>query len=184
MDKVKQKKCKACWEKFSPFKSTDKTCSYDCLRAFEKQKPKKVSTKKEKAVKAKPKKRETISSLKKKLDTIFSRFIRHRDSENWTWQCITCSKDVEFSKAHNCHYIGRGCIRYRYDEENCHLGCAGCNTYNQEFHMRMYTLHMVNKHWLEYVQEMHRLAKQPYKMWMNDLREKIEYYKERVAKFE
>lgn len=69
----------------------------------------------------KKKKVKTIGQLKKIADIVFSLWIRKRDG-----QCFTCGSKKNLQ---NGHYISRAKNITRYDEENCHAQCVGCNVF-------------------------------------------------------
>ena len=74
----------------------------------------------------KPKiKSESVSSLKKKLDAVFSRFIRIRDKG----VCFTCGIQKDIKEMQAGHYISRSHNNTRYDEQNVHCQCVGCNIF-------------------------------------------------------
>src|SRR3990167_754356 len=63
----------------------------------------------------------TITKLKHKADTVFSIWIRNRDKE-----CFTCGSRQNLQCG---HYVSRSHNSTRYDEENCHAQCIGCNVF-------------------------------------------------------
>ena len=85
-----------------------------------------------------------LSRLVDKADKVFSVFIRKRDTVEGLYvqdnegnsipcgYCITCNKvtPTESKITGHCgHFIPRGCKLTRFNEQNCALQCAGCNTY-------------------------------------------------------
>jgi len=130
-------------------------------------------------------KTETKSQVIKKLDRVFSKYIRLKYSDkNWICECISCWKKIHWKEAHNCHWISRWNLQFRFDEENCRPGCPACNTYRPEFHIREFTIKQIERLWKEKVDEMRRQAKEVYKIWIVELREKLEYYKQKVKQLE
>jgi hypothetical protein len=70
---------------------------------------------------------------KAKADRYFSEYIRERDSVGGVAVCCTCGKRVsEFDCG---HFISRRMEATRYDEENAHAQCLGCNRFQ---HGRQY----------------------------------------------
>ena len=62
--------------------------------------------------------------LKKKAQEVFNRWIRLRDAEQ---PCISCGS---WNTAHASHYFSAGKHNHlRFDEDNVHLSCIYCNTY-------------------------------------------------------
>jgi len=117
----------------------------------------------------------TKPKLIKKLDAIFSKWVRVRDSENWLITCVSCRKKIERKKAHNCHFLSRSNYNYRRDPRNTNAGCSGCNTYRPEYHLREYTIWMIDTYGRELVDEM-RTNKRLAKITVSRLQEQIEYY--------
>jgi hypothetical protein len=128
--------------------------------------------------KKKKKKLQTRQSCIRALDKYFSLFIRNRDSdENWYITCVSCKNKFPWKGSHNCHFIDRAKRWYRWDERNCHAGCAGCNCYRPEYHMRHYTIFMIITYGEDIVSEMMSNDNKIQKIWTPEIREKLEFYK-------
>ena len=113
-----------------------------------------------KKAKAKAKK-SSLPALIRKADEITSRYIRTKYAdENGNVTCITCGKVLRWQDAHCAHFIGRAKKATRWLEENLHPACCGCNTFNKEFHMREYTLFMIDFYGMEFVDELRALERQ------------------------
>lgn len=66
----------------------------------------------------------------KKLDSVFSIYIRKKYSDNFGMSyCYTCSKQSHYKDLQNGHYISRGNMATRWDEENCRSQCVSCNVF-------------------------------------------------------
>lgn len=76
-------------------------------------------------------KRLTEKGLKDKLDRIFSLFIRHRDSKDGAFKCISCGQIKSYSLADCGHYINRANMTTRFDEINCNAQCSHCNRFRE-----------------------------------------------------
>ena len=114
-----------------------KKCRLELWRAEIQKTKAKEKTKKKNA-------KETIWFLTRKLDKIFSEYIRRKYSDkDWNITCISCEKKLHWKESHNCHWISRGNRQYRFDEDNCRPWCAWCNTFNQEFHQRIFTIKQI-----------------------------------------
>ena len=63
-----------------------------------------------------------------KLDKIFSQYIRLRktDQDGFGF-CYTCDKKIHWRKVDAGHFMGRGSMNTRWDEENVQFQCKGCN---------------------------------------------------------
>ena len=191
-------KCWKCWkvitgEKFKCNITTKSFCSKSCRLSFIREKDK-IKKEKEKLKQQKQRKkdldkqkrqtkRESLPKLIKKLDTLFSIYIRNKYSKKWLITCISCDKEIPISESHNCHWIGRWCKKYRWEEDNCRPWCSGCNTFNQEFHQRVFTTKQIERLWIDKVNEMLREEKKIHKVYKQDLLDKIAIYKELTKDF-
>lgn len=83
----------------------------------------------------KPAKRGTRSKLVERLDRVFSEYIRLRESFNTQgglmFRCISCGKIKPYSEADCGHYVNRGHMATRFDEDNCHAQCRSCNRFDE-----------------------------------------------------
>jgi 5-methylcytosine-specific restriction endonuclease McrA len=130
-----------------------------------------------KQTKAVPKiKVKSKTKLKTELDRIFSLYIRLRDH----FICCTCGKTGE--EGMQCgHYIPRGNMNTRWDEDNCNAQCVGCNVFRKG-NMDEYALFMVKKHGDGILEEMKK-RKNTIRQWTNsEIEEQIKIYKEKVNK--
>ena len=67
-----------------------------------------------------------------RADEWMSKFIRLRDADASGYgRCISCGKLVHWSEADNGHFINRGHLNTRYDEQNCNLQCRSCNRFDE-----------------------------------------------------
>ncbi len=149
-------------------------CSKSCRRSFNAEQNKKT---KEKEKQKKKNKRETTSMLTKKLDKIFSEYIRRKYSNSeWMITCISCEKVIHWKESHNCHWISRWNKQYRFDEENCRPWCAWCNTFNQAFHIRIFTTKQISRLGQETVDLMIDNTNYVYKLGKTELKALIEEF--------
>lgn len=72
-------------------------------------------------------KKQSVSILKKKADAVFSKYIRHRDSENGFCECFTCGIQKPISQMQAGHFVSRAVNKLRFDEFNVHAQCYSCN---------------------------------------------------------
>ena len=71
--------------------------------------------------------------LVKKLDKIFSAYIRLRDvMPSGFFVCISCGKIKHISQGDCGHYYSRKHMATRFDEDNCHTECKGCNRFSSD----------------------------------------------------
>ena len=90
-------------------------------------------------------KKKTLGKLKQLLQKEFNRYIRLRDSEDGYFKCISCGlvKSVEYMDAG--HYFAvSGYDGLRFDEDNVHGECKGCNCFDQS-HLIGYGINLKKK---------------------------------------
>lgn len=120
-------------------------------------------------------KAKTKSQLTKELDTVFSQYIRNSRSKNGICTCITCDREYEVKKIHCGHFMSRQYMSVRWDERNVAPQCYGCNVMQQgkqfEFSLKLGK---------ELSEELYLLSKQTKKYSLDELKELIEYYKEKL----
>lgn len=124
------------------------------------------------------KKDKTLPQLKNELQTVFNEFIRLRDSEK---PCISCG---EFKPLQAGHFFAvKGYDALRFNEDNVHGECAGCNCFN-ESHLIYYHDRLIERIGQERVDELKLCAETykrlGYKWSKSELKELIIEYKERV----
>ena len=91
------------------------------------------------------KKKSKSEDLVKKLDRVFSAYIRLRDvMPNGYFVCISCGKIKHISEGDCGHFYSRRHMATRFDEDNCHLECRGCNRANGD-HLHGYTKNLIQK---------------------------------------
>jgi len=74
----------------------------------------------------------TKSELIKEADSIFSQYIRKK-SADWRGDagCYTCCKRFHWKQLQCGHFLKRGNMSTRFDEDNCRVQCASCNVWNE-----------------------------------------------------
>lgn len=65
----------------------------------------------------------SMSWLKRSLDTYFSQYIRNKYSVNGICTCYTCGKKLPIKQMQNGHFISRGYLVTRWNENNCRPQC-------------------------------------------------------------
>ena len=129
------------------------------------------------------KKTKTIPKLKKELQIVFNQFIRLRDKGQY---CISCGEPKELQAGH--YFAVGGYDGLRFNEDNVHGECAGCNCFN-ESHLIGYGDNLLEKIGLVRFTNLKLNAKEyrnsnRFKWSRSDLMEKISYYKAKVKEFE
>jgi len=167
---AKQKKCKQCGSLFTPFYSTiQATCSVECAVKF--------NTKKEVDKRVRQMKAElrTHSDYVQILQKVFNEYIRLRDKDK---PCISCGKPLEgvYHSGH-FHSVGR-CPELRFNEDNAHGQCVQCNTHLSG-NLANYSNNLPKRIGWERYEELFA-PRNPEKLTIQEIKEKIEYYKKKV----
>lgn len=117
------------------------------------------------------KKPKTISKLKKDADRVFSIFIRTRDKG----RCFTCGVVKPIKQMQNGHYISRTYSNTRYDLQNCHCQCVGCNIFRKG-NMDEYAIALTQKYGPDILNELSQRKKVFKKFTRDDLQDIINRY--------
>lgn len=117
--------------------------------------------------------------LKKELDTWFSRYIRLRDDG----VCCSCGNRAYWKTMQNGHFVSRSYLATRWDEENNHCQCVGCNIFRHG-NMTEYAEFMINKYGVNKIAELNKKKEKIVKLTKGWYEEKIEYYKSKVEDME
>lgn len=115
------------------------------------------------------------SVLVKKLDTVFSIYIRRKDAINDIAECVTCGKKSHWSKLQNGHWASRRHYSTRWDENNCHVQCAGCNVFRAG-EIYLYTKYLSTKYGNNFPEELYIKSHTIVKFADVDLIDMIEHY--------
>lgn len=92
---------------------------------------------------SKPKSRNEI--LRDRLDSVFSKYIRLKYAySGGICQCVSCGALKDWKEIQNGHYMSRGYMSTRFDEDNCRPQCVSCNMYNQG-NIQMYRRRLVSQ---------------------------------------
>lgn len=129
------------------------------------------------------KKTKTLPKLKKELQTVFNAFIRKRDEGQF---CISCGEPHKILQAGHYFAVG-GYDGLRFNEDNVHGECAGCNCFN-ESHLIGYGENLINKIGQDRYDALKQCARDykmnGYKFSRSELIELIAYYKKKIKEFE
>jgi hypothetical protein len=123
---IKQKRCKACRNKFTPAKPLQSVCDWQCGAAWAKTQREKKERAEHRVAKIKAKSR---GDWTKEAQAVFNKFIRLRDAEK---PCVSCGREnVESTVggAWDCgHYLSVGSHpEIRFNELNAAKQCKSCN---------------------------------------------------------
>lgn len=120
--------------------------------------------------------------LTKKLDKVFSAYIRVRDTmPNGCFRCISCGQIKPFSQGDCGHYYSRVHMATRWEPDNCHMECKGCNRVSAD-HLIGYRKNLVSKIGIDGLTRLEYMAHSS-KHWLDfELQEKIDYYTKEVKR--
>ena len=122
----------------------------------------------------------SVSVLKRSLWSIFSKYIRLRDSDdNGYCKCITCDKTAYWKELQCGHFMSRRYSNTFVDEKNCGTQCPYCNLHLSG-NQYVYSLALDEKYGDGTSEELLRLSKVEKRFTVEELLEKIEYYKKEV----
>lgn len=171
-------RCKTCNNKFTPqFSSLQKTCSPECAKEY----GKKIVEKERKKSWAKEKKQwsEKLMSLadwKKLAQITFNSYIRKRDE---LLPCISCKRQ-NIVKYNAGHYFSQGAFPgLRFDEDNVHKQCEHCNSYLSG-NLNRYRKGLIAKIGIERFEALEARCNEVKKYNVNDIKELIVYYKNKI----
>ena len=120
----------------------------------------------------KPRKKPEKPDLVKRLDKVFALYIRLRDiMPNGMGRCISCGKPKPYAQLDCGHYYSRVNMATRFDEDNCHAECQGCNRIKAD-HLIYYEENLIRKIGVARFQTLRERAKST-KKWDNDELEKM-----------
>jgi hypothetical protein len=120
----------------------------------------------------------TLPRLKKKLQLVFNAYIRARDKGK---PCISCGLPKDLQAGH--FYSVRMYDGLRFNEDNCHGECAGCNGFN-DMHLLNYNANLIERIGWDKYNHLHVLAHdykaEGYKWSRSELMDLIEVYKQKI----
>lgn len=123
------------------------------------------------------KKKKTYKQLKHLADKLFSFYIRQRGIDDFgNNYCITCGVQKPWKELQNGHYVTRNCMALRYDEQNCHPQCMGCNVF-QKGRLDIYAIRLMELYGDKILNDLNSRRKSK-KIAYAELEEIIEKYKE------
>lgn len=124
----------------------------------------------------------TIPKLKAKLQLVFNAYIRERDKGK---PCVSCGQFKELQAGH--FYSVRMYDGLRFNEDNCHGECAGCNGFD-DMHLLGYHENIQTRIGQERFQKLcddaHRYRMYGYKWSRAELLDLIEEYKRKIKELQ
>lgn len=129
------KKCRFCKSQFTPLRTDQVVCSYQCAinlnAAAKKKKQRQAELIVLRADKVTREKLKTRSDYIKEAQIEFNKYVRLRDSGQGCISCgSACGEGSIGGSGDAGHFRSRGSAPHlRFDERNCHLQCKRCNRY-------------------------------------------------------
>lgn len=143
---------------------------------------KKKNTSEKKPRTKKKREEKSTSELVKELDRVFSKYIRLRDvMPNRYFVCISCGKIKPFEQGDCGHFYSRTHMGTRFDEDNCHCECRGCNRFSAD-HLIGYQLNLQRKIGESRFQALVWKMREPKHWTRYELIEMIKHYKTEVLR--
>jgi len=136
---------------------------------------------KSRLIEKKPKSYE--AKLIAKLDKEFSLFIRHRDSKNGMFICISCNTPKAYEQADCGHFVNRIHMATRFDEINGNAQCRKCNRF-EEGNAQGYRIGLLKKYGEQAVLILDWKKSQTKKWTKFELESLIEHYKLKNKEFD
>jgi len=129
-------------------------------------------------IKKKKKKLKSIPLLKRTAQKYFNNYIRKRDILGPTFVCISCGKTLPAEAGQCGHYYPvKGFGHLRYNEDNAHVECRGCNGF-ADAHLIFYTWNLITKIGLDEYNKLFHMATEEHVDWKREqLEEIIKKYK-------
>lgn len=173
---MKTRKCKYCKEQFQPITTLQKNCfEPNCVTEWINETKQKQWTKRKAKLKADLM---TVQDYIKLAQQVFNKYIRLRDAGK---NCISCNKPA--LKENAGHYFNaNNHWNVRFNELNVHLQCEHCNTFLSG-NLIEYRKYLINKIGLEKLTLLEAEANKTRKFTVNELKEIINTYKEKIKKF-
>lgn len=170
MQKVYQRKCVSCKDKFTPQNNTQVVCSIACSIQFMKSKKANDWQKEKKVLKEKLMTKSDYLNICQK---VFNTYIRTRDKEN---NCISCNKKL-VGKYDAGHFFSVGAYpNLRFNENNVFGQCVHCNR-DKHGNVKEYDLRLQNILSTEDYNQLLNDRNKPALLGIEDVKELIAIYR-------
>lgn len=123
--------------------------------------------------------KKSYKTLKNKLDKVFSKFIRLRDTKDGYGKCCTCQRVFPYEEIQAGHYISRTYLAVRWNEQNVHGQCMGCNCFKKGA-LDKYSLFLVRTYGSEILNSLNKKKHGLIKFKKVDLEMMIEEYENKI----
>lgn len=174
---LKDKVCRVCETKFTPFRSTQVVCNYHCANIYAKELNEKKEKKDWQKRKATLKKELlSLSDWLKLAQQVFNKYIRERDKNQL---CISCGNQINGVK-HASHFLSSGGhSNVRFHEDNVWVSCYKCNVMLSGNQIE-YRKRLIQKIGLERVEWLENNGSKERKYNIQEIKELIELYKNKL----
>ncbi len=99
----------------------------------------------------------TLPKLIAKAQKVFNAWIRHRDSKDGYFTCISCFRTLPVEQMNAGHYVPvKGGSALRFNENNVNGECIRCNGFD-EFHLIGYRKNLIKKIGIKKVEILERM---------------------------
>lgn len=182
--KMKPKKCKICKESFTPYRSTQIVCGYECANIYGREMSEKnLKKKKAEEKKAWNKKVKEFNQSDKKfwadlcVKTCHT-YIRLRDKDKG---CISCGKPLKQGNTDAGHmWASGGHANLRFNEFNINAQCSRPCNKDKGGDINNYRINFVKRYNRELLDYLDANCKAEKKYSIDDYKEIIEYYKQKT----
>ena len=170
-------RCKHCKTTFTPKHFNQKNCMQtdECVGAFLSDLSKANDKRWAKEKKVRKEALKTRSEWLKDLQDVFNTFIRLRDKYK---PCISCGTFTGKMNAGHYKSVG-GSPELRFNELNVHKQCEYCNTHLSA-NLIEYRIGLVKRIGVEKVEFLERKYHEPLKLTVDEIKEKIRIYKDKI----
>ncbi|WP_396195907.1 recombination protein NinG [Flavobacterium sp.] len=171
MQKVYQRKCVSCKDKFTPQNNTQVVCSIACSIQFMKSKKANDWQKEKKVLKEKLMTKSDYLNICQK---VFNTYIRTRDKGK---PCVSCDKFLKENDVNASHFFSVGSSpNLRFNEDNVHSSCIKCN---KELHGNIieYALRLPKRIGIERYNQLVNDRNKPALLTIEDIKELIAIYR-------
>lgn len=122
-------------------------------------------------------KKKTLKYWKTKIDKPFHEYIRRSNvNSDGFGKCISCHKPIHFNESDAGHFITRGALSTRWDENNVKLQCRKCNRFEMGRQFE-YSLSIGS----ELAESLLIKSKQVFKLMEHEYQEIFEKYRDLLA---
>lgn len=173
-------RCKHCKSTFTPKHFNQKNCMVtdECVGAFLSDLTKANDKRWAKEKKVRKEALKTRPEWLKDLQDVFNSYIRERDKDK---PCISCGTFTGKMNAGHYKSVG-GSPELRFNELNVHKQCEYCNTHLSA-NLIEYRIGLVKRIGVEQVEFLERKDHAPLKLTVDEIKEQIKVYKEKIKLF-